>query len=245
MATADENAMWEGLDTKFVWYDTAQAKKRFFLGTDDLLELHAAKGRGGFGCRPRTYYRENDLKAAAILKHTEEGYKKKKAAREKREAKKRAREEEAEEASKRLKVSDDGATNAAEENVAPVDPAVLKACVANRKLLLRQARKTIGSLKFVGHCKKWRIEVPNYTPELFAAMVLRPSDPELKTIVKRGAFHSIDVPAAEFFGLSSGQEINGTGGRYGSGSQVRMDDVVTARFKPSDGSLSVGGEAFC
>ena len=77
-------------------YSTAEAKKEFFLTTDDLRDLPKQSIYCGFGTGPpMKVYNENDLEEAALSKHGRAGLAKKRAAREKRESNKRKREEEA------------------------------------------------------------------------------------------------------------------------------------------------------
>ena len=77
-------------------YSTAEAKKEFFLTTDDLRDLPKQSIYCGFGTGPpMKVYDENDLEEAALSKHGRAGLAKKRAAREKRESNKRKREEEA------------------------------------------------------------------------------------------------------------------------------------------------------
>ena len=67
-----------------------------FLTTDDLIDLPRRSQKAMFGCgRGSTFYREEDLQAAAIRTHGMAGLAKKRAAREKREDNKRKRDEDA------------------------------------------------------------------------------------------------------------------------------------------------------
>lgn len=101
-------------------YSSAEAKKEFFLTTDDLRDLPMESVYMGFGTGPPTkVYFEEDLEAAAIAKHGKEGLAKKRASREKRESNKRKREEEA---------------------AAAIDPAV----VAEKERIIERNMKIVG-----------------------------------------------------------------------------------------------------
>lgn len=83
-------------ENRMAQYSTAEAKKEFFLTSDDLHDLPKQSIYCGFGTgAPMKVYDENDLEEAAVSKHGREGLAKKRAAREKRESNKRKREEEA------------------------------------------------------------------------------------------------------------------------------------------------------
>jgi len=91
----------EPLDEMFVlhnWVGTVEAKSDYFLTPDDLrslkygVEMTSIGGGVGIG-RPMNFYDPKALKAAAVRKHGEAGFKKKQEARKKRESKKRARED--------------------------------------------------------------------------------------------------------------------------------------------------------
>ena len=85
------------------WYGTIEAKRDFFLSTDDLRSLDYCSIGGGIGCGPPSkFYEPGELRRAAVLKHGEAGLQAKEAARAKREANKRKREEAANEAAEKL-----------------------------------------------------------------------------------------------------------------------------------------------
>lgn len=178
------------------WVSTQDAKRCYYLTTDDLRQVESVSVGGGIGCgRPTNLYEPDGLLRQSIRVHGEAGYQKKLAARLKREAKKRQREDDADAAleamrapKKKQQVVDltdenDGAAAAA---AAPL-PAVNT--VKLRRSLLKMSKKAFG-FTMGGAPAQWRVQVPSITPEVFAALCGRPADRALATFVKRGAYHT-------------------------------------------------------
>jgi hypothetical protein len=224
------------------------AKKNFFLDSATLGLIPAEKTMSTptmFGAgRGRTFYQASAVRALAILKYGEEGFAKKVASKAKRESNKRAREDIAQQAAEELLAPAKKVGTGAASAPVPVavDPQVNVQVQNLRKALLKQCRSTLASDRRtkVGN---WRIEVPNVTPSVFAGLIFRPQDPELRTLVKNGAYYKVDMKANEFFAVSPGTEITGVGGKYGSNDQCKVDSEchLAIRYQPKSTTLSVSG----
>lgn len=226
------------------WVGTVDAKSEYFLMPEDLRSLDYQSLGGGVGIgAPSKFYNPKDLKAAAILKHGEAGFKSKQDARKKRESKKREREDAADEALAAL-----APPPAAPAAGAPAPPPATGAAAADTsalsKSLLKLAKKALGFTDGGGP-KNWRVEAPGIPSATFAALAGRPSDTTLRTFVKAGAYYSHDVSASALFGLSSASassHLTRVFKREGVG--IQIDDRVTLKYKPSDMTLALlgGGE---
>ena len=73
----------------------------------------------------------------------------------------------------------------------------------------------------------------------FAALIGRPADLALRSVVKTGAWHALDLPLADVVGFKG--VVCGSGGRYNGNAQLAIDSSVplTLKFAPSSGTLSV------
>ena len=84
--------------------------------------------------------------------------------------------------------------------------------------------------------------IPRVSAADYAALIGRPTDTSLQSVVKKGAYYSVeDLEFSSVMGNDHG--IPGKGGRYGCNRQLGLDPSfpLTVKFKPSDGSLSVTG----
>ena len=226
---------------------TKDAKKEYFLTTDDLRYLNCRHvGYLGFGTGPpMKCYQHEDLVAASISKHGRAGVAKKLEARQKREMNKRLREEKAEQARKKMKI----VTNTADEEAAasssgdvPVkttgDTQEIKKLRAG---LLRMAKKKMG-FEMSGAPSRWRIEVPGTSKATFAALMGRPADVDLASFVKTGAYHTVDRYEVEtLFGTKNESQLTKAFKREGV--IQKIGSSVTVRYKPSTMELSVSGYA--
>ena len=243
---------------------SGEAKTAYFLTADDLRQLSCHAFGGGIGCgAPRHFYREAELRAAAVRKHGEAGFLKKLEARAQRESKKRQREDDAESALAALeravqppppialtlsggraannapviaaRDSDDAAPRLAA--VAPPETAAL------RKSLLKLAKQALG-FRDSGAPKPWRVEVPGVQPAAFAALVGRPADAALRTFVKAGAHLSHEVEAKQLFHCTQADLLR-VFKREGVG--IEIYPSVTLKYKPSDMTLTLhgAGEIVC
>lgn len=243
----------------------AEAKKEYFLGTDDLqsVRFHTDPNHG-FGCgRPVKWYTIETIQAAALRKHGEAGLAKKRAARAKRDENKRKKEEAAAAAeqalAKRQKTATTTTTAATEvandENAAPNNnnqasappPTVVspKALDSIRKDI-RKAFKPVVTWDYLRgkrapHGCNATTQVPRVQQAEFAALIGRSNDPTLTTLVKRGAWYSIDV--AFDVVMDGDQGIYGKGGRHSCNTELGIDPAanLTVKFKPSDSTLSITG----
>ena len=77
-----------------------------------------------------------------------------------------------------------------------------------------------------------------------AALAGRPADVALRTFVKSGAYHSLDMDACTLFDCRESDLLR-VFKREGVG--IQIDDCVVLKFKPSDGTLAVhgGGDIIC
>jgi len=232
----------------------AEAKKIYFLTTQDLQCLPYQSESMGFGTgRPTKWYQCNDLEVAAQAKHGAAGLAKKRAARQKREENQRQKEQAALKAQQMLKQQQQqpvGANNNNNENIAP-NSTVKGDDVATAKALqqlpkdLTKAFRPLVTYDYMRrkNGKPWGCDavaqVPRVSPQDFAALIGRPTDTQLKTVVKTGAWYSVHVPYKTVFG--SDEPLMGRGGRYGCNSELGLDpsNDLIVKFKPSDNTLSV------
>lgn len=224
---------------------TKDAKKEYFLTTDDLRYLNCRHvGYLGFGTGPpMKCYQHEDLVAASISKHGRAGVAKKLEARQKREMNKRLREEKAEQARKKMKT----VTNTADEAAAsssgdvPVKTGDTQEIKKLRAGLLRMAKKKMG-FEMSGAPSRWRIEVPGTSKATFAALMGRSADIELASFVKTGAYHTVDRYEVEtLFGTKNESQLTKDFKREGV--TQKIGSSVTVRYKPSTMELSVSGYA--
>jgi hypothetical protein len=241
---------------------SGEAKTAYFLTADDLRQLSCHAFGGGIGCgAPRHFYREAELRAAAVRKHGEAGFLKKLEARAQRESKKRQREDDAESALAALEravqppppnaLLDGRAANNApviaarnSDDAAPRPAAAAPAeTAALRKSLLKLAKQALG-FRDSGAPKPWRVEVPGVQPGAFAALAGRPADVALRTFVKAGAYLSHEVEAKELFRCAQADLLR-VFKREGVG--IEIDSSVTLKYKPSDMTLTLhgAGEIIC
>jgi hypothetical protein len=80
------------------------------------------------------------------------------------------------------------------------------------------------------------------TATTFAALMGRPSDVDLQTFVKNGAYYTETAEASVIFGAQNNKEALR---RYFNREGVAQPicDILTVRFKPSAMELSISGEA--
>lgn len=229
---------------------TAEAKSEYFLTPADLNGLLCQTFGGGIGCgAPRKFYFAGDLQACALTKYGAAGLKSKQEAKQKRESKKRQREADADAALAAMTQRPHPGAAAPPQAAAAGFGAAAAAAASPqivaplRKSLLKMAKKALGFTDGGGP-KNWRIEAPAIQPAIFAALAGRPADVTLRTFVKSGAYHSLDVDACTLFGCREGDLLR-VFKREGVG--IQIDDGLVLKFKPSDGTLSVhgGGDIVC
>jgi outer membrane protein assembly factor BamE (lipoprotein component of BamABCDE complex) len=221
---------------------TKDAKKEYFLAADDLSTLTCDHFGGGIGIGPPTkYYRHEELVDKSLAKHSRAGVVRKLEARHKREEKKRMKEERAEEARKRMKtitntVADGAAAAAAATTIkASADTQEIKKL---RGGLLKMTKKSMG-FQMSGAPKNWRIELPGTSKATFAALMGRPTDVDLDSFVKNGAYYTERYEASKLFGTE--EELTKDFNREGV--TQKIGSTVTVHYKPSTLELSVSGYA--
>ena len=74
----------------------------------------------------------------------------------------------------------------------------------------------------------------------YAALIGRAADPELKSLVKNGAWYSVNVAFDVFFGDSAGP-IRGHGGKYGGNSNLSVyeDEGLVVKYSPAQQVMTV------
>ena len=240
----------------------AEAKKQYFLTPADLACL-PHESFGGFGCGNSKIYSEHSLEGAALRKHGVAGLAAKREKREKREENKRKREAEAEQAAEELLTSSssskkkarsdddvidltgDAATSPVAAAATAAAPAVDAAKLKSLRKEMRRALKSVMTWDYmrskrapngaVGTVRLERIEQVEY-----CALIGRSADPELRTLVKNGAWYSLEVPFETAFGAGAAA-LRGSGGPYGSNSDLGVDPAhgLTLKYQPKSKTLGV------
>jgi len=232
------------------YINTKDAKTFYFLAPADLAKLCSKKWGGGIGCgSPTKFYLQADLEQAALLKHGQAGLDKKRAARAKREANKRKKEADAADAQRAF----DNAKRSRIGGVTGSGGITDAECSAvNRKELAAMKKEVVRALKpFLTwnylHQKNspngaWvtaRIERVEQT--MYCGLIGKPHDPQLRTLVKKGAWYQAKMSVKEFF---DGEENRprGKGGKYGSNTELAVDPEcdVAIKFCPSTRTISIG-----
>lgn len=231
-----KSTKWSGM------VSTKDAKKDYFLTTDDLAGLPCYKFGGGIGCGPpMKCYKHDDLVAESLSLHGRAGVTKKLEARHKREMNKRRKEEKAEEARKKLKSLTNTADGAAAAGCSNPVKAVgdTKEIKKLRGSLLKMAKKKMG-FEMSGAPSRWRIEVPGTSKATFAALMGQPADVNLDSFVKNGAYHTVEGYDVEtLFGTKDESQLTKDFKREGV--TQKIGSYVTVRYKESAMELSVSG----
>ena len=235
----------------------AEAKKAYFLTTKDLLDVPYQSESYGFGCgRPTKWYRVHHLEAAATAKHGAAVLAKKRAQRKKRQETLLQKEQAAQKAAQAMKENNNNNVGVVQQpmnNSTNKDAALLSSPTVSKKDLERLRKDIITAFKPLitwDHMRSRNApngctiaaQIPRVLPEEFAALIGRPTDPTLKTLVKKGAWYSVTVSHETVFGTND-IVMSGKGGRYGCNSELALDPSIemTIKFKPSDRTLSVAG----
>ena len=234
------------------------AKKEYFLTASDLSTLMMCSVGGGFlpglisTGPPTKYYLHEDLVNRSLRKHGMTGVVKKLEARSKREEKKRMREEQAEQARQRLMTAAststaDGAAAATATTIrVPRDSQEIKNL---RRELLNMVKRNMGfktegvivlPYYYGGAPKNWRIEMSGIPKATFAALMYRPTDVDLESFVKNGAYYTEQHEASILFRASQTRLT-----KYFDRECVtqKIGSSVTVRYKPSTMVLSISGSA--
>lgn len=224
---------------------TTDAKKEYFLDSKDFDSIPCIREKGFFGCGGSTFwFRKDDLEKAALSKHGEDVLKKKREARAKRNESKRRRSEEARQALAELHANKkpakiDGvevcvidATQ--EEQMEQKDIKDAKLLKKNLLSMCKRALKMYPN----GHPMPISLEIPNVSAGVFAALLDRAGDHELKTFEKQGAYIKHYDSAPSFF--SSTQEKL-TRSYHMDRVAVTMCDRILLMYKPSLKVLTLKG----
>jgi len=221
-----------------------EAKKEYFLTADDLANVRYEPIGGGFGIGPPTKcYLHEHLVKTSVRKHGRAGVVKKLEARNKREEKKRKKEEEAEQARKRLKTitntSADGAAAAATATTKTASAGDTQEVKRLREGLLKMAKQNMG-FEMSGAPKNWKIEVPGISKATFAALMGRPTDVDLESFVKNGAYYKEKYEASKLFRTDEAQLTKDFNRECVT---QNIGPYVSVRYKPSTMELSISGYA--
>jgi len=186
-------------------------------------------------------YMHEDLLNKSLNKHGRDAVLKKLQARHNREEKKRMRKEEAEQAWKRLKTI---TTTTAGAGGAAATSATMKANAGEEIKKLREGLLKIAKMNLdfevSGSPKKWRVDVPGTTNATFAALMGRPTDVNLDSFVKNGAYYTESYEASKLFGTCEAQL---TKDFKREGVVQKIGSSVTVSYKPSTMELSIKGHA--
>jgi len=237
---------------------SAEAKKEYFLTARDLATLFYEPVGGGFlpglisTGPPTKWYAHSHLVNLSLRKHGTAGVVKKLEARNKREEKKRMKEEQAEQARQRLMTaaSTSTADGAAAATATTIRVARDSQEIKNlRRGLLNMVKRNMGfktegvivlPYYYGGAPKNWRIEVPDIPKATFAALMYRPTDVDLESFVKNGAYYTEQYEASILFRASQTRLT-----KYFDRERVtqKIGSSVTVRYKPSTMVLSISGSA--
>lgn len=223
---------------------TSEAKYEFFLSAKDLRKLPCARPHY-WGCGQTRYYRRSDVLQAALAKYGERGLQAKLQRRAKREETQRRKQAAARIAEQRLGFKKNSGivdlTQEANENqdasapaaqVAQVDPKELKEL---RKQISRTLKQyvTWGFLDSKNEqngawCSAQLLRV---TQAQYCTLIGRAKDPQLESLVKRGAWYSVTVPFETV--MDSDEDI--VRGDLG----IDAENPLTVKYQPSTQTLSV------
>ena len=244
----------------------SEAKDLFFLTPADLKAIpHALICVGHQGAKK--CWASTDLREFALSKHGgHAAFQKKADTRAKRAATKRQREQDA-------KAHRQGAASQKPRTSLPVSPAhspaggAAAATVGPSHVELARARAALqaalqGSLTWDYMRSKrsphgcWIVgQVPSIAQHVYATLIGEADDPQLKGLVKQGAWYSATVPFSTVFGADA-RSIHGRGGRYNGNADlvvpnsalccrmmIEHEDVLQLKYCPGSKRLSIGAEA--
>lgn len=243
--------------------DTKKAKHDYFLTAQDLAELpyETLGGWGGWG--NRRYYCEEDLREASLQKHGVEGLQKKRLQRATREANKRDKEQRARQAQERLLNAAQQPAAAAvvdltvdEENANPnpaaaaapaatVNPVDKKAIASLRNDIKRSFKNVLTwdylRRKNAPNGTNATVQVMRVEQSEYCALIGRSYDPQLQTLVKKGAWYSDTVDFSTVMGPQ--MSLVGSGGRHGCNRDlgINPESQLVVKYAPSNKTLSITG----
>jgi len=244
----------DGLDP-YDMVSSAAAKREYFLTASDLATLLYEPVGGGVGIGSATkYYMHRHLLQTSLRKHGADGVVKKLEAKHKREEKKRMNEEQAEQARQRLMAAASTSTTEM-THIGRVTTTTIRIPRDSQEIknlrggLLNMVKenmgfKTTGWIILPYYCgrapKNWRIETPGISKATFAALMFRPTDVDLESFVKNGAYYTEQYEASILFRASETRLT-----KYFDREKVtqKIGSSVTVRYKPSTMELSISGNA--
>jgi len=153
------------------------------------------------------------------------------------------REEQAEQARQRLMTA---ASTSTADGAAAATATTMKASAGDtqevkrlREGLLKMAKQNMG-FEMSGAPKNWKIEVPGISKATFAALMGRPTDVDLESFVKNGAYYKEQYEASKLFGASEAQLTKDFNRECVT---QNIGSTVSVRYKPSTMELSISGYA--
>jgi hypothetical protein len=124
-------------------------------------------------------------------------------------------------------------------------PAVDAGLISSLRAEARRNLKALCTWDYL-RCKNSRngcdgtVRIERVDQPTFAALIGRAADPELKSLVRQGAWYSTRVSASTFFGEGR-VSIRGSGGRYNSNADlgIYVEDDFVVKYSPSQKTVSV------
>lgn len=204
---------------------SGDVKKYFFLNADDLSTLPFE--RGGWGSGQLKIFSTETIRQYAVRKFGQDGLHSKIQSQAEKFAKKMRKEDAAAAAGRALQAT--GTTQ-----VTAIAPDVSDTLKSVRKGIIQQIKQNLGKAENGG---PFRVEVPGVSKAVFAALIKRPTDLELASVPKNGAFYSLGTNLETILAIRSAKEIQKC--KYGTDFCAHSDCVV--KYKPSSMLLSVSG----
>jgi len=199
-------------------------KKYFFLTPEDMLDIPYE--RGGWGSGQLRIYSTQEVRRYAVQKFGVDGLEAKITAQADKYAKKKMKEATAAAVAKAL--------TSAPTAAAAVTPDVSATLKNVQKGIIQQIKQNLGKAENGG---PFRVEVPGISKAVFAAMIKRPTDVELASVPKNGAFHTLNTTLETLLSVKSASEIKKS--KYGTDFCADSDCVV--KYKPAGMLLSISG----
>jgi histone H3/H4 len=161
---------------------SGDAKKFFFLTPEDLGSIPFR--RGGWGSGQLKLYNTQEIRGMAVRKFGQDGLERRIREQASKYAKKKVKEAAAAATAKIL------AATPAAERAAAITPDISASLKSVQKSIIQQIKQQLGNKENGG---PFRVEVPGITKAAFAAILKRPTDIELASVSKNGAFHTLNT----------------------------------------------------
>ena len=207
---------------------SGDAKKFFFLTPEDLGSISFR--RGGWGSGQLKLYNTQDIRGLAVRKYGQDGLERRIREQASKYAKKKVKEAAAAATAKVL------AATPAAEKAAAITPDISASLKSVQKSIIQQIKQQLGNKENGG---PFRVEVPGITKATFAAMLKRPTDIELASVAKNGAFHTLNTTLETLLSpmIHSASEIRKS--KFGTYFCAQSECVV--KYKPTALLLSISG----